>query len=161
MKLARDEILLRESRGNFRDNNLDPFGWIGGRWFLTNHRLHFKSNVFNTQKREKSIPLENIASIEKRHGDFVSSKLVIFSYNDSSVELNVPNRKDWIDDIGKAMKELNKYRETNWDIVDIINTQKLEKPSGWLLKVVIQFIIFAIGISILTFFFLNVIVGRH
>jgi hypothetical protein len=108
MNLSRNEIVLRKSRGNHRASQLDPFDWIGGTWFLTNHRLFFKSNFLNTSAREVSIPLENILSIEVKYNDFISSKLSIFLNNDSLVELHVRKRKSWVNDIGKAIKGLKK-----------------------------------------------------
>jgi hypothetical protein len=161
MNLAKDEILLRESRGNHRANNSDPFGWVGGRWFLTNYRLLFKSNIFNTKKREESIPLKRIISIRRKHSDFMSSRLVIFVDNGSLVELNVPNRKEWINDIGMAMKEFKKDEESDWDVSSIINTQEVERPSGWLLRMAIQLIIFSAVIGLLTFILLRIGGGSH
>ena len=161
MNLAEDEILLRESRGNHRANNLDPFGWVGGRWTLTNYRLLFKSNVFNTQKREESIPLKGIISIQRKHSDFISSKLVIFKDDGLFVELNVPNRKGWIDDIGMALKKLKKDGGSDWDVSSIINTQEVEKPSGWLLRMTVQLIVVSIFIGLLIFILLRMSTGRY
>jgi len=154
MKLKDNENLIRQSRGNHRADHLNVYDWVGGRWFLTNHRLFFKSNVLNTQTCEESIPLENITSIEVKYHDFISSKLTIFLNNGSLVELHVPKRKDWIDDIGKAIKKLKKDSDVTWGIKKILNTKKVEKPRGWLIKTVIQTILFAICVGMLAFIFL-------
>lgn len=108
MKIENNEIVIRKSRGNHRTNNLNPFDWVGGKIFLTNHRLIFRPNSLNFQTNEESIPLEDVVSIEAKHHDFISSKLSIFLVNGYINEFHVPKRKDWVQDIEKAIKDLKK-----------------------------------------------------
>ena len=101
MKLNSDEIILRKSRAN----HLKPFEGVGGRLFLTNQRLFFKSHFFNVQTHEESIPLQEIVSIKAKGSDFISGKMKIFLKNGSVEKFHVPKRKKWVNDIGKAIEE--------------------------------------------------------
>jgi hypothetical protein len=157
MELNGDEKLLRKSRGNHRANHLNPFGWAGGTWFLTNYRLIFESNALNTQTRKESIRLENIISIEAKHRDFISSKLSIFLNNGSALELHVPQRRHWINDIGKAIKELRGDSEPDWDVYNIINTKTVKKPPGVIIKTVLMVLLLALFVSAVTFLLLSLL----
>jgi hypothetical protein len=101
MKLNSDEIILRKSRAN----HLKLFEGVGGRLFLTNQRLFFKSHFFNVQTHEETIPLQDIVSIEAKGSDFISGKMKIFLRNGSVEKFYVPKRKKWVDDIEKAIEE--------------------------------------------------------
>ena len=140
MKPGNNEILIRRSRGNLRTDPLDLFGWIGGKWYLTDHRIFFEPNMFAMKKQGISIPIENIISIEVKYPDFFSSKFVFFLNNESFIELHVPKRKSWIDDIAAALRN---RREDEWDIQEIINTKKIEKPPGAFYRASIQMLILA------------------
>jgi hypothetical protein len=94
------EIVLRESKGNFRQNSKSLFGWVGGKWFLTNKRIIFQSNWTNFESRKESIYLKDVTSIDIKYHDFLSSKLTVFLKSDSAViELHVKERRQWRDDI--------------------------------------------------------------
>ena len=56
MKLNDDEILIKKGSAN----HLVQFEGVGGRLFLTNQRLFFKSHSFNIQTHEESILLDDI-----------------------------------------------------------------------------------------------------
>lgn len=101
MKLDDNEIIIRKSGAN----HLKPFEGVGGRLFLTNQRLFFKSHFFNIQTHEESIPLEDIVSIEAKHIDFISGKMIVFLRNGSAEKFYVPKRKKWVKDIEKAIEE--------------------------------------------------------
>lgn len=101
MKLDSSEIIIRKSRAN----HLKPFEGVGGKLFLTNQRLFFKSHFFNVQTHEESIPLQDIVSIEAKHSDFISGKMKIFLRNGSVEKFYVPKRKRWVNDIEKAIEE--------------------------------------------------------
>ncbi len=101
MKLDDNEIIIRKSGAN----HLKPFEGVGGRLFLTNQRLFFKSHFFNIQTHEESIPLEDIVSIEAKHSDFISGKMTVFLRNGSAEKFYVPKRKKWVKDIEKTIAE--------------------------------------------------------
>ena len=101
MKLKDNEIIIRESRAN----HLKPLEGVGGKLFLTNQRLFFKSHFFNIQTHEESIPLDDIVSIEAKHSDFISGKMTIILKKGSEEKFYVPKRKKWIKDIEKAIEE--------------------------------------------------------
>jgi hypothetical protein len=101
MKLDFNEIIIRKSRAN----HLKSFEGVGGKLFLTNRRLFFKSHFFNIQTHEESILLQDIVSIEAKHSDFISGKMVIFLKNGSAEKFYVPKRKKWVSDIEKAIEE--------------------------------------------------------
>lgn len=151
MRLSEDEIIVRKSRGNYRNNLLNPLSYYGGKWFLTNYRLYFKGNVTNLGECEESIPLDNIISIEAKHNDFLSSKLTFFLNNGSIIQLHVPKRKEWINDIGVEIKKIKKDIDDNWDINQILNTIKIpNKPKGWFVATTVRFLLFGMIVAIIT-----------
>ena len=74
MEIKKDEKLIRKSRCNFRNNPLDAFDWVGGRFFLTDQRLLFKPNIFNFKTNMESIPLKDIGAIEVK-------KMILYPQN--------------------------------------------------------------------------------
>jgi hypothetical protein len=157
MSLGNDKNIIRKSRGNCRVDSLNPFDWVGGTWFLYSHKLNFISNSTNTKSHEEIIPLESIASIEIKYNDFLSSKLSILLKNDSLVELHVRNRRNWLNDIGNALKEIRRDKDKSWDINKIINAIKIEKPKRWYVSVIVQLFIYAACVGACLFFLLQVL----
>jgi hypothetical protein len=149
-ELAPDEVILKNSRGNLRQDSFNPFSWIGGSWFLTNKRLVFVSNLTNYQAKMESIYFEDITSIGMKHHDFLSSKLTIFLVNDSVVELHVKNRRLWINEISDAV---NRYITQNKTISydGFINSEIRKKPRGTTLKLIIYFVVIFIIATIIHF----------
>ena len=157
MTLNIEEIVLRKSRSNYRSNHLDPFDWAGGSLFLTKRRLIFKPHFFNLRKEEESIPLDNIISIEAKNSDFISSKITIFLANDFIEEFRVPQRKNWVEDIKKAVKKAKKDGGEEWDINERIDFTIPKKSFRWFAKVAIQALLYAICVSVLIFVILTFI----
>jgi len=102
MKFRETETLIRESGATHRKNNEG----VGGRLFLTNQRLIFKSHFFNIQVHEEVIPLEDIASIEAKHSDFISVKMSLNLKSGSTHTFLVHHRSEWIEEIVKAAEAL-------------------------------------------------------
>ena len=153
MKLEDSEKLIRKSRGNYRFNSSNPFGWIGGTWILTNKNMLFESNATNIMAQDEIIPLENIISIEKKYYDFLSSKLSLFLIDGSLVELHVKERKVWISDIGKAYRALK--GDKNWNINRIVNVREHKKPVIWRIRSNIRLLLYAIITALFMYFLLE------
>lgn len=78
---------------------------VGGKLFLTNKRLRFKSHSINIQVHELSIPLNRIVKIEKVRGFLAFNQIGVFLKDGSVEKFVVYNRDAWIIDI---MSEMNK-----------------------------------------------------
>ena len=150
MKSNDNEIVVKESRCNHRSNHLDPFDWAGGRVLLTKKWLIFRFNSLNFRNQEHSMPLEDIASIQAKHSDFISNKFTILLRNGSIAEFRVPKRKDWLKAIEQAMKEMKKQHGEDWNssTTDFLIPKK---SINWYIKVAIQVIFLALCVSILSF----------
>ena len=147
-ELTPGEVVLQKSTGNFRQDSFNPFEWIGGKWFLTNKRMVFESNLTNYQARMESIYLQDISSIGIKYHDFLSSKLTMFLVNESVVELHVKNRRFWINEILSAVNDLKLATE----IIHpdgFINVEVRKKPRGTTLQLVIFFVIIFIIVTII------------
>lgn len=104
MHLNDNEIMIRKSRGTHRRG----VEGVGGRLFLTNHRLVFKPHFFNIQTHEEGIALGDIVVVEAKYSDFISAKMSIHLRNGSVHKFLVPQRKTWVENIEKAIQELRK-----------------------------------------------------
>jgi len=72
---------------------------VGGKLFLTNQKLRFKSHSINIQVHEMDIPLDQIVRIEKASG-LLAFKQINVLLKDGSVEkFVVNNREEWINAI--------------------------------------------------------------
>ena len=100
MELNENETIIRKSRAT----HWKHFEGVGGKLFLTNRRLIFKSHRLNFQPHEEAIQLEDIISIEAKYSDFVSAKMLISLRNGAIERYYVPHRKTWVKDIEKAME---------------------------------------------------------
>lgn len=78
---------------------------VGGKLFLTNRRLRFKSHSINIQVHELSIPLSRIVKIEKVKGFLSFNQIGVFLKDGSVEKFVVYNRDAWMIDI---MSEVNK-----------------------------------------------------
>lgn len=72
---------------------------VGGKLFLTNKRLRFKSHSINIQVHEMSIPLKQIVKIEKVRGLLAFTQIQIFLKDGTIEKFVVYNRDEWIKDI--------------------------------------------------------------
>ena len=152
LNLNNDEEIVRKSRGGYRANYLNPFGWAGGKWYLTNQRLFFELNLSNIEKCDKSISLDEIVAIEAKHSAFLSSKLSLLLSDNTLVELRVPHRKLWLSEIGNLIKD-TKNAIDDWEVEDLIRTDLTVKPRGWLIRVVIQIVLIIVFVSLGIYFF--------
>jgi len=150
MDLKTNEKIIR----NGRANHLRASGGIGGKLFLTNQRLFFKPHLFNHDRSEETITLENIKSIVAPHSDSISKKLAITLNNELIEFFVVGKRREWIKEIEKAVFRVKKDRNIIWhNAVDSI--QDIERASRFALrKIIIQAIIGGIITGFLMFMFL-------
>jgi len=155
MVLEDKDKVIRKSRGNHRANSINPFDWAGGRLILTSARLVFRPHSLNFRTDEESIPLENINSIRADHSDFISSKISLFLENGCFHEFRVPKRKDWIQDIEKAVKLKKEARGQIWNNQMKLDRRIPRKPLWPKIKIVIQTILLASLVSLLIYILLR------
>lgn len=76
---------------------------VGGRLWLTNIRLHFKSHGVNVQVHEVSYPIWEIVSVEKQSTlGIVSNGMTVVLQNGQQERFVVEDRDDWIAKIQQA-----------------------------------------------------------
>jgi len=63
IQLSEGEKIVKEGAAN----HFKGVESVGGKLFLTNFRLYFKSHAFNVQVHELSIPLDEIKSVELKN----------------------------------------------------------------------------------------------
>ena len=110
MNFNNNEKIIRKERAN----HLLPSEGVGGKLFLTDQRLFFKSHMFNYQNHEESIPLEDIIAVITRHSDFISKKLEIYLSNGLKEYFIVNHRKDWVHEIEKTIADKEKTSGKKW-----------------------------------------------
>lgn len=120
--------------------------------FLTNQRLIFKPHSMNTRTEEEEIALENIAVIEKKHSDFISSKLTLLLKNGTLAEFYLPKAQEWVEDIRKHA--IQKGASPN---IDKIPEQALpQKGFAWSIKVILQLVLLLGFVFALSYFLLSI-----
>jgi hypothetical protein len=73
---------------------------VGGKLFLTDHRLVFKSHRFNIQVHQESYPLADITAVEPRRGiSIVGDGLAVVLSGGREERFVVFGRRDWITQI--------------------------------------------------------------
>ena len=147
MGLNQGEKLIRESRGNYKPNPLDPLESYGGKWYLTDKRLYFRGNFTNLKNIEESISLKSIESIEAKHNDFISSKINLYLKNASIAQILVPKRNKWIQDILTSIRLMNEKEGRPWDEKSFFDVKNMSRPKGWLLQIAIKIIIFGAAVA--------------
>ncbi len=76
---------------------------VGGKLFLTDRRLVFKSHRFNIQVHEESYPLAEITAVEPRRGiSIVGDGLAVVLNGDREERFVVFGRRDWMTQILSA-----------------------------------------------------------
>jgi hypothetical protein len=78
---------------------------VGGKLFLTNQKLRFKSHSINIQVHEMEIPLDQIVRIEKASGLLAFKQINIFLKDGSVEKFVVNNREEWINTIIKQKNQ--------------------------------------------------------
>lgn len=99
IELRNNENLIKQGAANHWQ------GWeaVGGRLFLTDQRLVFKSHSFNVQRHETSIELEDVAFAKPRNNFLlVPNGMSIFLRNGHEERFVIWGRKDWINKIIRA-----------------------------------------------------------
>jgi hypothetical protein len=70
---------------------------VGGKLFLTDHRLVFKSHRFNIQVHEESYALGDIVAVEPRRGiSIVGDGMAVVMHDGREERFVVFGRRDWI-----------------------------------------------------------------
>lgn len=99
IELRNSESLIKQGSANHWQ------GWeaVGGRLFLTDQRLIFKSHRLNVQRHETSMELEEVASIKPRNNFLlVPNGVSIFLRNGYEERFVIWSRRDWITKIRQA-----------------------------------------------------------
>ena len=150
MKLNDDEILIKKGSAN----HLVQFEGVGGRLFLTNQRLFFKSHSFNIQTHEESILLDDIISIETEHRGLFFRMFSILLKNGSVERFVVRDRKTWASEIEKAIEALCKKNGIYRDIHKKVGYKVPPISNRSIIKTAIQATVVAICIAVLIYVFL-------
>jgi hypothetical protein len=94
--LSANEKLIKEGPANHHGNG----GWI----YLTDSRLFYISHKFNINNQELSIPLSEIATVEKGHSlGVISNQLILNLENGQTVKFVVQGVKSWINQIQRIL----------------------------------------------------------
>ncbi len=99
MELRDGEVIIKEQDAN----HFVSIEAVGGKLFLTNQRLYFKSHILNIQGHELTMELGDIENVEKRN-------TLLIVPNGISVKLKggkeenfvVMGRDSWIEEISKT-----------------------------------------------------------
>lgn len=93
------EKILKKGAANW----FHGFGSKGGHLILTTETLYFEGHKINTGKKEFEVELENILGVEV--GGFLSNNLTITTNSGKEI-FAVNGKKDWLNTINNAIKEL-------------------------------------------------------
>ena len=95
-----DESILFETGAN----HFKGIEAVGGKLYLTNNRLLFKSHKFNFQNHELSIPLSDIHSVGRyRTLGLVNNGLSIGTWNNNLEKYVVQNIDTWLEKINQKV----------------------------------------------------------
>jgi len=144
------EIIIKKGRAN----HLKQYEGVGGKLFLTNQRLFFKSHFVNVQTHEESIQLKDIVGVEAKHSDFISRRLSIFLSNGTVEHFIVYKRGTWVEEIQKAIKESKQQSEGSWHTKKPIATEIPSKRVAWSMREIIHYILIGIFVGLLLFLLL-------
>jgi hypothetical protein len=101
MKLHHDENIVKQGPAN----HFKGIEGVGGKLFLTNRRIFFKSHRFNFQNHELSIPLSEIREAGGRNTFlFVPNGILINLKSGNKEKFVVWNRNDWLKKIKIQMQ---------------------------------------------------------
>ena len=77
---------------------------MGGKLFLTDKRLRFRSHKINFQKHDESYPIETIASVEpSRSLGIIPNGLLVHLRDGRRERFVVTGRGDWVSSIRDAL----------------------------------------------------------
>jgi hypothetical protein len=78
---------------------------VGGKLFLTNKRLRFRSHVFNVQTHDESYPVEAIASVQPtRTLGLVPNGLLVHLRDGRRERFVVGGRSEWVARVRQALE---------------------------------------------------------
>jgi len=106
----------------------------------------------NIRTEEEVIPLESIAVIEKKHSDFISSKLTLLLKNGTFAEFHVPKTQKWVKDIEKHAIQ----RGASLSIGKIPEQALPQKGFAWSIKVLLQLAVLFICFCVLSYFLFSI-----
>jgi len=112
----------------------------------------FKPNVLNFGRKEQSIQLDDIVTVQAKHNDFLSNKIALILANGALLEFRVPQRKAWLESIAHAV---NTRKVSLGKTPDIYGSQVTypKKPLRWYLKVFLQIVFLGFITGTLAFLF--------
>ena len=86
-------------------NHYMGMGGVGGKLYLTNKRVRFKSHSINIQVHEMEIPLDQIVRIEKATGLLAFKQIDVYLLDGSIEKFVVNGRDEWITAILKQKNQ--------------------------------------------------------
>jgi hypothetical protein len=100
-----DETVLRHGPAN----HFKGIEGVGGKLFLTNKRLRFRSHKINVQTHDESYPIEMIASVEpSRSLGIIPNGLLVHLRDGHRERFVVAGRGDWVSSIRSALEKVAK-----------------------------------------------------
>jgi GRAM domain len=108
IQLQANENLLREGLANLER------GWeaVGGKLFLTNHRLYFQSHSMNLQTGSTEIPLQDIKTITPCWTKFLGriplfpNSLSVQTHTGAEYRFVLNRRLEWAADINQEIARM-------------------------------------------------------
>ena len=101
IQLAEGEVILKEGPAN----HFMGVESVGGKLYLTNLRLFFKSHRLNFQTHEASYRLEDIVSVKPRNTlGFIPNGMAVVVKDKGEQKFVVYGRKDWMKKILNAQQ---------------------------------------------------------
>lgn len=93
IEIAKDETILFETGAN----HFKGAEAVGGKLYLTNQRLVFKSHKFNIQKHELSIGLSDIAKVDRyKTLGLVNNGLMVMTSENTTEKFVVQQIEEWV-----------------------------------------------------------------
>jgi hypothetical protein len=90
--------------------------------------------------------------IEKKHSDFISSKLTLLLKNGTLAEFHVPKTQEWVKDIEKHAIQ----RGASLNIGKIPEQALPQKGLAWSLKVLLQLVVLFGFVFVLSYFLISI-----
>lgn len=97
-----EKNIIMTSDANLMDNK----GGAGGKLYLLEDKIHFKSHSFNISKHEIIIPLQEISKVQVYNTiGIIPNGLLIINKAGKQHKFAVHNRKNWKQEIEKIIKD--------------------------------------------------------
>jgi len=102
LNLNENETIVKQGYAN----HFKGIESVGGKMFLTNQRLYFKSHSFNIQVHDLSISILEIRSLGKRNTFGIFPNGLFIELKNGKKEIFVVyRRKKWISEIEKLIRD--------------------------------------------------------